>query len=101
MNPDRILDAISDALRWACEHPPVTWCTNANRWLADRLVSPWLDPLLRPFEHRAARRRLADLVELRSQLAEYPAMSASVRTLGQAIAIAERRVVETAERGQS
>lgn len=48
--------------------PPLSWAVAANQWLADRLIRPWLEPILRPWERRTARRRIVELTELRVML---------------------------------
>jgi hypothetical protein len=71
--------------------PPLSWMVWLNQWLADRLIAPWLNPLLRPWELRQARGKVAYLSELRATLASVPSAQAHVDT---AIASWVRRIEE-------
>lgn len=104
-----VIDAMTDgfhagyrragrAVTAATRRPPVTWCTAINTWLADRLVRPWLGPLIRPVEHAAARRRLTDLQAMRALLAGRDGLDDAVARLDQAIRMCEARVADTAPR---
>jgi len=85
------MSALAACSRWMERTPPFSWLTQIFNWIARRLFEPWLSPILRPFERREARRRIASLLELRPAVASSPSTLAA---LDAAIAMWARRLAE-------
>jgi hypothetical protein len=58
------------------EVPPLSWAVAVFQSIADRLVRPWLDPLLQRRVRAIARHEISWLLELRAQVPDTPGSAA-------------------------